>query len=73
MTEYGQEILRDYINALVRAERLLSDAEHDVWMVDEVSSLYNISRHLRDGLNSVIQGMSQELYKSQKDIVEPNN
>lgn len=69
MTEYGRECVRDYINALVRAGRLLSDAEHDVWMVDEVNDLYNISRSLREALNKVIEGMSQEVYKSQKDIV----
>ncbi len=69
MTEYGKERVRDYINALVKVERLMRDSEHDLWMVDDVNDLYNISRDLREALNKVTEGMSQKLYKQeQKEI-----
>ena len=66
MTEYGEECLREYINALIRAERLIRDSEHDMWMVDEVNDLYNISMHLREALRQVTEGMSQKMYDKQK-------
>lgn len=65
MTEYGKECLREYINALIRAERLMRDAERDMWMVDEVNDLYDISRSLREALNKVAEGLSQKMYEKQ--------
>lgn len=67
MTEYGKECLRDYINVLVRAEKLMREAEYDMWMVEEVNDLYNISRHLREALNQVTEGMSQKMYDKLKE------
>lgn len=66
MTEYGKECLREYLNALIRAERLMRDAEHDMWMVDEVNDLYDISRSLREALNKVAEGLSQKMYEKQQ-------
>ena len=66
MTEYGKECLREYLNALVRAERLMRESEHDMWMVEEVNDLYNISMHLREALSKVTEGMSQKMYDKQK-------
>ena len=59
MTDYGEDCLRDYIKALIRAERLLRDAEHDVHMVKETQDLYSVSCHLREALNKVQEGMYQ--------------
>lgn len=67
MTEYGKECLSDYINALVRAEKLMREAEHDMWMVEEVNDLYNISMHLREALSQVTEGMSQKMYDKLKE------
>lgn len=69
MTEYGKECVREYVNALVRAERMMKDSEHDLWMVDEVNDLYNISRDLREALLKVIEGMSQKLYKQDQEEI----
>ena len=66
MTEYGKECLREYLNALIRAERLIRDSEHDMWMIEEVNDLYNISMHLREALSKVTEGMSQKMYDKQK-------
>ena len=66
MTEYGKECLREYLNALIRAERLICDSEHDMWMIEEVNDLYNISMHLREALSKVTEGMSQKMYDKQK-------
>lgn len=66
MTEYGKECIREYLNALIRAERLMRDAEHDMWMVDEVNDLYDISRSLRETLNKVAEGLSQKMYEKQQ-------
>ena len=66
MTEYGKECLREYLNALIRAERLIRNSEHDMWMVEEVNDLYNISMHLREALRQVTEGMSQKMYDKQK-------
>lgn len=70
MTEYGKECIREYLNALNRAERLMRDAEHDVWMVDEVNDLYDISRSLREALNKVSEGLSQKMYENQRGAAE---
>lgn len=67
MTEYGKECLSGYINALVRAERLMRESEHDMWMVEEVNDLYNISMHLREALRQVAEGMSQKMYDKQQE------
>lgn len=67
MTEYWKECLSGYINALVRAERLMRESEHDMWMVEEVNNLYNISMHLREALIQVTEGMSQKMYDKLKD------
>lgn len=67
MTEYGKECLSDYINALVRAERLMRESEHDMWMIEEVNDLYNISMHLREALSQVTEGMSQKMYDKLKE------
>ena len=67
MTEYGKECLREYLNALIRAERLIRDSEHDMWMVEEVNDLYNISMHLREALRQVTEGMSQKMYDKLKE------
>lgn len=69
MTEYGRHCLQDYINSLARAERLIKDAEHDVWMVDEVYDLYLISVSLREALYKVSEGMSQKMYDKQKGVI----
>lgn len=66
MTEYGKECLREYLNALIRAERLIHDSEHDMWMVDEVNDLYDISRSLREALSKVAEGLSQKMYDKQQ-------
>ena len=66
MTNYGQQCLRDYINAITKANRLLKEAEHDVWMVEETQDLYNISHCLREALNTVQEGMSQALFAEQE-------
>ena len=66
MTEYGKDCLREYLNALIRAERLIRDSEHDMWMVDEVNDLYDISRSLREALSKVAEGLSQKMYEKQK-------
>ena len=66
MIEYGKECLQEYINALIRAERLIRDSEHDMWTVEEVNDLYNISIHLREALRQVTEGMSQKMYDKQK-------
>lgn len=66
MTEYGKECLSDYINALVRAERLMRESEHDMWMVEEVNDLYDISRSLREALSKVAEGLSQKMYEKQQ-------
>lgn len=66
MTEYGKDCLREYLNALIRAERLIRDSEHDMWMVDEVNDLYDISRSLREALSKVAEGMSQKMYEKQQ-------
>lgn len=66
MTEYGKECLREYLNALIRAERLIRDSEHDMWMVDEVNDLYDISRSLREALSKVAEGLSQKMYEKQQ-------
>lgn len=66
MTEYGKECLREYLNALIRAERLIRDSEHDMWMVDEVNDLYDISRSLREALSKVAEGLSQKMYDKQQ-------
>lgn len=66
MTSYGKECLKDYINAITKAERLLKEAEHDVWMIEEVQDLYNISLCLREALNRAQEGMSQALYTAQE-------
>lgn len=66
MTNYGQQCLRDYINAITKAERLLNEAEHDVWMVEETQDLYNISRCLREALSKVQEGMSQALFAARE-------
>jgi len=63
MTEYGKECLREYLNALIRAERLIRDSEHDMWMVDEVNDLYDISRSLREALSKVAEGLSQKMIR----------
>lgn len=65
MTEYGKDCLREYLNALIRAERLIRDYEHDMWMVDEVNDLYDISRSLREALSKVAEGLSQKMYDKQ--------
>jgi hypothetical protein len=65
MTNYNMQCLRDYINAITKAERALREAEHDVWMVEEVADLYGISRNLREALTKVQEGMSQALYTAQ--------
>ena len=70
MTEYGKECLREYLNALIRAERLIRDSEHDMWMVDEVNDLYDISRSLREALSKVAEGMSQKMYDKQKEVID---
>ncbi len=67
MTEYGKDCLREYLNALIRAERLIRDSEHDMWMVDEVNDLYDISRSLREALSKVAEGMSQKMYDKQQE------
>ncbi len=66
MTKYGEQCLRDYINAITKAERVLKEAEHDVWMIEEIQDLYNISCCLRLALNTVQEGMSQALFESQE-------
>lgn len=66
MTEYGKECLREYLNALIRAERLIRDSEHDMWMVDEVNDLYDINRSLREALSKVAEGLSQKMYEKQQ-------
>lgn len=66
MTEYGKECLREYLNALIRAEMLIRDSEHDMWMVDEVNDLYDISRSLREALSKVAEGLSQKMYEKQQ-------
>jgi hypothetical protein len=66
MTEYGKDCLREYLNALIRAERLIRDSEHDMWMVDEVNDLYDISRSLREALSKVAEGLSQKMYEKQQ-------
>lgn len=66
MTEYGKECLSDYINVLVRAEKLMREAEHDMWMVEEVNDLYDISRSLREALSKVAEGLSQKMYEKQQ-------
>lgn len=67
MTEYGKDCLREYLNALIRAERLIRDSEHDMWMVDEVNDLYDISRSLREALSKVAEGLSQKMYDKQQE------
>ena len=67
MTEYGKECLLEYLNALIRAERLIRDSEHDMWMVDEVNDLYDISRSLREALSKVAEGLSQKMYDKQQE------
>ena len=66
MTEYGKECLREYLNALIRAERLIRDSEHDMWMVDEVNDLYDISRSLREALSKVAEAIYKRLISSAK-------
>lgn len=66
MNSYGRECLRDYINAITKAERVLREAEHDVWMVEETQDLYGISACLRAAMNTVQEGMSQALYAAQE-------
>ena len=66
MTNYGKQCLRDYINAITKAERSLREAEHDMFMVEEVQDLYNISSSLRDALLKVQEGMSQALFEAQE-------
>ena len=66
MTNYGKDCLRDYINAITKAERVLQEAEHEVWMVEETQDLYAISTCLREAMNKVQEGMSQALYTAQE-------
>lgn len=60
MTNYMKECTKDYINALIKAEKLLKEAEHDVWQNDgTMVGLYNISCKLREAL----EGVSEEMYQ----------
>lgn len=43
----------------------MRESEHDMWMVEEVNDLYNISMHLREALSKVTEGMSQKMYDKQ--------
>jgi len=60
MTDYGQQIVRDYCEAILKAERLLKNSEHDVWTT-EVSGLYRVSQQLRDAMLLVHEEMYQKL------------
>ena len=58
---HAEVALREYVRAINKAERLLSEAEHGVWMIDQVEDLYGISKSLRDALQKVSEGMYQVL------------
>ena len=45
----------------------MRESEHDMWMVEEVNDLYNISMHLREALRQVAEGMSQKMYDKQQE------
>lgn len=66
MTNYGKECLRDYINAITKAERLFKEAEHDLFMVEETQDLYGVSCCLREAMLKIQEGMSQALFEAQE-------
>lgn len=68
MTEYMMSVLRDYINALTKAERIIKDNEHDAWMLEgSDSTLYEISLSSREQLMKVRDELSQSLLDAENE------
>lgn len=64
MTEYMREVTKEYLSALRKTERMLKEAEHDVWQNQQpILGLYDISVKLREALYIVTEEIYQELEK----------
>lgn len=66
MNDYQQKIITEYARAISRAERLLKDSEHDMWMT-EVSPLYDISLNLRKAMYKISEEMHQAVSSAQQE------
>lgn len=66
MNDYQQKIITEYARSISRAERLLKDSEHDMWMT-EVSPLYDISLNLREAMHKISEEMHQAVYAAQQE------
>lgn len=65
MNNYQQEVITEYTRALRKAERLLKEAEHDVWNT-QASHLYDISCDLRSALYRIAEEMDQMVFDAQE-------
>lgn len=65
MNEYQQNIVQEYCRAILKAERILKEADHDMWNT-EMAPLHSISVNLREALWGIHEEMQQAVYTAQE-------
>jgi len=66
LTKYQQKCITEYTRAMRKAERLLKDAEHDMWHTDHVQPLYALSEKAREMLYLLAEEMDQAVFSAQE-------